>query len=180
MNITNTTEELQVERDVRALTGQPCGSCRLPITGQDAVCSIVMGFKDRPYCLACLANVLQQPLPELREQLIQYIQRRECYLRAWLAAERKETPAPDSARPLSPVEQEPLENSSTWDAGELSCGDLVLSLRRRLQGLPPGALLTLIARDPAAPHDLPAWCKLTGHSLLRAEHPHYLIQRKGD
>jgi tRNA 2-thiouridine synthesizing protein A len=65
-----------------------------------------------------------------------------------------------------------------WDAGDLGCGDLVLQLRLRIEGLPPGAVLRLVARDPGAPADLPAWCRLTGHRLLAAEHPVYLIQRK--
>ena len=45
--------------------------------------------------------------------------------------------------------------------------------------MPPGAVMEVIAHDPAAPEDLPAWCRLTGHRLVRAAHPNYLIQRKG-
>lgn len=65
-----------------------------------------------------------------------------------------------------------------WDAGELACGDLVLQLRLRMEPMPPGQVLRLVARDLAAPADLPAWCRLTGHTLLSAEHPVYLIRRK--
>jgi tRNA 2-thiouridine synthesizing protein A len=65
-----------------------------------------------------------------------------------------------------------------WDAGDMGCGDLVLELRLRLQALRPGQLFKLSARDPGAPQDLPAWCRLTGHTLRRAEHPTYWIQRK--
>jgi tRNA 2-thiouridine synthesizing protein A len=60
----------------------------------------------------------------------------------------------------------------------LACGELVLTLRVRLRDMPAGAVLRVIASDPAAPEDLPAWCRLTGHRLLAAEHPEYLIQRK--
>ncbi|MYN25384.1 sulfurtransferase TusA family protein [Duganella levis] len=52
-----------------------------------------------------------------------------------------------------------------WDAGDLSCGDLVLELRRRVRAA-PGKVFKLIARDPGAPADLPAWCGMTGHQLL--------------
>ena len=67
---------------------------------------------------------------------------------------------------------------ATWDAGDLGCGDLVLQLRFRMEALSPGAVLRLVALDPGAPVDLPAWCRLTGHALLAADHPVYLIRRK--
>ena len=54
----------------------------------------------------------------------------------------------------------------------------MLQLRLRLADLAPGAVLHLTARDPGAPADLPAWCGLTGHTLRRADHPEYWIQRK--
>lgn len=60
----------------------------------------------------------------------------------------------------------------------MACGDLVLALRGRLNALAGGTVLKVTARDPAAPLDLPAWCRLTGHRLLAAEHPDYFIQRK--
>jgi len=52
-----------------------------------------------------------------------------------------------------------------WDAGDLACGDLVLELRRRVRAA-PGQVFKVIARDPGAPADLPAWCNMTGHQLL--------------
>jgi tRNA 2-thiouridine synthesizing protein A len=67
---------------------------------------------------------------------------------------------------------------ATWDAGELACGDLLLHLRTRVEALAPGQRLRLVARDGGAPADLPAWCRLTGHALLAAEHPVYVIRRK--
>jgi tRNA 2-thiouridine synthesizing protein A len=66
----------------------------------------------------------------------------------------------------------------TWDAGEMGCGDLVLELRARVTALRPGEILELVARDPGAPADLPAWCRMTGHTLLSARPPVYLIRRK--
>jgi tRNA 2-thiouridine synthesizing protein A len=67
---------------------------------------------------------------------------------------------------------------ATWDAGDLGCGDLVLQLRFRMETMHPGQVLRLVALDPGAPADLPAWCRLTGHTLVAAEHPVYLIRRK--
>ena len=67
---------------------------------------------------------------------------------------------------------------AAWDAGDLGCGDLVLQLRFRMEALPPGAVLRLVALDPGARADVPAWCRLTGHGLVAAEHPVYFIRRK--
>ena len=73
---------------------------------------------------------------------------------------------------------EPLAIDAAWDAGDLGCGDLVLQLRFRMEAMDPGQVLRLVAYDPGAPADLPAWCRLTGHALLAADHPVYLIRRK--
>jgi len=67
-----------------------------------------------------------------------------------------------------------------WDAGETGCGTLVLELYMRVNRLKPGDRIEVIARDPGAPVDLPAWCRMTGHTLVSAEHPRYVIQRGED
>jgi tRNA 2-thiouridine synthesizing protein A len=70
--------------------------------------------------------------------------------------------------------------AAEWNAGELGCGELVLELRNRLTVMKPGERLELVALDPGAPADIPAWCRMTGHTLVSAQHPVYLIQRKED
>jgi tRNA 2-thiouridine synthesizing protein A len=77
-------------------------------------------------------------------------------------------------------EPEDMYPDSAWDAGDMGCGELVLELRLRLKPMRPGQLLKLTARDPGAPEDLPAWCRLTGHHLTYVNHPIYLIRRKED
>jgi len=72
----------------------------------------------------------------------------------------------------------PRVADAEWDAGDLGCGELVLELRLRLDAMQPGQLLKLIARDPGAPADIPAWCRMTGHTLIAGEHPQYHIRRK--
>lgn len=67
-----------------------------------------------------------------------------------------------------------------WDAGETGCGDLVFELRRRLEPMSPGETLEVVARDPGAPHDIPAWCRMTGHVLVSSEPPVYVIRRRED
>jgi tRNA 2-thiouridine synthesizing protein A len=65
-----------------------------------------------------------------------------------------------------------------WEAGDIGCGQLVYELHRRMQGMQPGDRLEIIAHDPGAPTDLPAWCRMTGHTLVSASHPVYVIERK--
>ena len=60
----------------------------------------------------------------------------------------------------------------------MGCGQLVFELHRRMNRMSPGDRLEIIARDPGAPTDLPAWCRMTGHTLLSADHPVYVIQCK--
>ncbi|HRO12443.1 sulfurtransferase TusA family protein [Amaricoccus sp.] len=68
------------------------------------------------------------------------------------------------------------------DARGLLCPLPVLRARRRLAGLAPGALLRVLADDPAARVDFPHFCHETGHALLaQAERDgwqEYLIRRR--
>jgi tRNA 2-thiouridine synthesizing protein A len=72
----------------------------------------------------------------------------------------------------------PPRGDVAWDAGDLACGDLILQLRGRMEAMLPGHVLRLVALDSGAPEDLPAWCRLTGHTLVSATPPVYLIRRK--
>ena len=67
------------------------------------------------------------------------------------------------------------EHDATFDGGETGCGELLLDLRNRARALPPGTRLLVIARDPGAPIEMPAWCRMTRHTLVAASHPHYLL-----
>lgn len=58
-----------------------------------------------------------------------------------------------------------MHHDHEWNAGDMSCGDLVLALRQRMRQA-PGQVLKLIALDAGAPADLPAWCRMTGNPLL--------------
>jgi tRNA 2-thiouridine synthesizing protein A len=73
---------------------------------------------------------------------------------------------------------ETVRVDDAWDAGDMGCGELVFRLALRMRELRPGALLKLTATDLGAPHDIPAWCRMTGHALVRAEPPQYLVRRK--
>ena len=72
---------------------------------------------------------------------------------------------------------EEIAIASEWDAGHMGCGEVILLLRRRMQKLNPGDVLKLTAHDLGAPIDMPAWCRMTGRRLLRADHPEYWIEQ---
>ncbi|MFG2557585.1 sulfurtransferase TusA family protein [Streptomyces sp. NPDC048496] len=54
----------------------------------------------------------------------------------------------------------------TVDGTGLLCVTLLLRLRSRIAGAEPGTIVYVIATDPAAPLDLPAWCHMVGHDYL--------------
>ncbi|MBT0956601.1 sulfurtransferase TusA family protein [Alphaproteobacteria bacterium KMM 3653] len=55
------------------------------------------------------------------------------------------------------------------DALGLKCPLPVLRLRKRMAGLPAGALVALRADDPASVIDVPHFCNEAGHVLLEVE-----------
>ena len=70
------------------------------------------------------------------------------------------------------------------DATGLLCPLPVLRARKALAALPPGALLRLLADDPAARIDLPHFCAEAGHALLAEDdlgdgRRAYLLRRGG-
>lgn len=185
-----------LQATVTEVVSRPCATCGAALCGHGAVLAVVLGYKHSPRCARCLARELRETSASLAERALQWIVRRDCFLHVWRRAGMAEGHgpverppchfAPGAAhapaappRPAAAATPSPAA-TATYDAGDLGCGDLVLELRGQLRALPAGATLHVIATDPAAPVDLPAWCGLVGHTLLSAEHPHYLIQRKRD
>jgi len=174
-------------RDLQRLRGCACRDCARVCCGHEIVASLVLGFADAPRCLPCLARGLRREIDELRDDLIAHVRRRECFLRAWRAADDDEgtTASPPAClvgREVSLV-VEPVVPSGpsipqSWDAGDLACGELLMLFYFLLRKRPPRSVIKITARDASAPHDLPAWCRLTGHALIEAAHPEYLIRRK--
>lgn len=67
------------------------------------------------------------------------------------------------------------------DAIGLLCPLPVLRARKALAALPEGAVLRLLASDPAAIVDVPHFCAQSGHALLemieKTDHTAYRIRR---
>ncbi|WP_420587193.1 sulfurtransferase TusA family protein [Ruegeria sp.] len=73
--------------------------------------------------------------------------------------------------------------TETLDALGLLCPLPVLKARKRLKSMPSGAVLRVLADDPAAIIDVPHFCAESGHHLIAQEdadgHQVYLIQKAG-
>ena len=54
------------------------------------------------------------------------------------------------------------------DARGLRCPAPVIRLARAAAGAEPGTELTVLATDPAAAHDVPAWARMRGHAMVAA------------
>lgn len=61
------------------------------------------------------------------------------------------------------------------DARGLLCPIPVIRTQNRIQQLSPGDQLRVIASDPGALHDIPAWCRVHGHEIVDAENRDGLI-----
>lgn len=176
--------------------GSRCRACDRPLCGHDVVLSLVCGYKAAPHCLSCAADDMDLPASDLARRAWLYVRGRECFLSGWRAASLREevavegipacfearsseTGAIHSSRTRNDVadDEEDFVDES-WDAGALACGELLLELRLRLRRGGPGRTFALRALDSSAPEDIPAWCRLTGNTLLRAKHPFYWIRAK--
>jgi TusA-related sulfurtransferase/uncharacterized OsmC-like protein len=69
------------------------------------------------------------------------------------------------------------------DGGDLDCGSgLLLIIREAMAPLPPGGLLEVRSREISVKEDLPAWCRLVGHTLVAMQpgedaYTHYFVRK---
>lgn len=193
----------QLLADLAALQGSRCQRCPAELCGHELTMSLALGFKAAPICLLCFSKQMDRSLSEMREDVFLRVTRRDCFLQGWLQSSRVEGYGQERRPPclwpqasqaaVAVVKDAEFANEETrtdkswtdapradesWDAGDMSCGDLVLELRGRLYALEPGAVLALRATDRAAPEDIPAWCRVTRNPLIQSQHPHYWIRRK--
>jgi tRNA 2-thiouridine synthesizing protein A len=174
--------------------GTVCHSCPRRLCAHDVLASVVLGFQHEPRCSHCLSHVFQRNVPTLRDEITAFAMSKECLTIGWRWAAthdaqcewlRERTRGEDCAvwprTEASASDSLPAPtHDAEWDAGDLACGELVLELRRRLLAMSPGQIIKVTALDPAAPEDMPAWCRLTGNPLVHSKHPQYFIRRKED
>lgn len=65
-----------------------------------------------------------------------------------------------------------------FDGGDETCGRVIVNLHLYIRDQEPGLRVLVISRDPGAPVELPAWCRMTKNELTDMQHPFYLITLK--
>lgn len=75
----------------------------------------------------------------------------------------------------------PIEPDVIYDAGPTGCGELIMNLFLTIRKMESGQIIKVISYDPGAREDLPAWCRLQKHTLLRRDdegkESQYFIQK---
>ncbi len=56
-----------------------------------------------------------------------------------------------------------------FDARGLKCPMPVIKVRKLLQSLKPGEIILVLADDPGAKRDFPAFCAQTGDEIIKSE-----------
>lgn len=85
---------------------------------------------------------------------------------------------PNSLVPLPPTD-------AVIDGGDLDCGSgLLLMIRSAMEPLDAGGVLEVRSREISVREDLPAWCRMVGHSLLAVRASgtagvSFLVRKKG-
>lgn len=68
------------------------------------------------------------------------------------------------------------------DCRDQPCPRPIIELARSIDTIAVGELLAVVARDPAARHDVPAWCRMREHAYVGEETaadgvPRYVVRR---
>jgi tRNA 2-thiouridine synthesizing protein A len=72
------------------------------------------------------------------------------------------------------------DDPAVLDARGERCPLPVIRLARLVRDRPDLTIVTVLATDPAAAHDVPAWCRMRGHRLVEAraegDHTAYVVE----
>lgn len=69
-----------------------------------------------------------------------------------------------------------------YDAGPAGCGELIMNVFLKVKQMKQGETIHVISYDLGAKEDIPAWCRMQGHSLLEVYEEgllltHFIIQK---
>ena len=60
-------------------------------------------------------------------------------------------------------------NTEYLDARRLLCPMPVIRTQDKVKQMKPGDTLEVICTDPGALNDIPTWCRINGHKIIRTE-----------
>ena len=63
----------------------------------------------------------------------------------------------------------------TLDAGNMLCPMPVIKTQNKINELSNGDVLTVTCTDPGALSDIPAWCRINGHSVINTDEKNELV-----
>lgn len=83
---------------------------------------------------------------------------------------------------MSGPDPSPPPETVEIDCRDLPCPRPVIELARALPGVAVGSRIAVLALDPAARHDIPAWCRMrqqeyVGEELADDGVPRYVVRR---
>jgi len=75
----------------------------------------------------------------------------------------------------------PYQVDVLYDAGPTGCGELIMNLFMTMKKMSSKQIIEVVSYDLGAREDIPAWCRLQGHTLLERRDVdktnHYYIQK---
>ena len=63
------------------------------------------------------------------------------------------------------------------DCRGLRCPRPIIEIARHIAEVPLGALVEMLADDPATTPDLAAWCRMRGQELVSSAAPRFVVRR---
>jgi tRNA 2-thiouridine synthesizing protein A len=69
-------------------------------------------------------------------------------------------------------------NGLSLDCRGMKCPRPIIEVARHIREVKVGAVLQLLADDPAAGPDLAAWCRMRGQTLVASDPPRFLVRRE--
>ncbi len=59
-----------------------------------------------------------------------------------------------------------MQPDKILNTGEMMCGELIMLVAQHMKSLTAGQLLEVVTHDLGAAEEIPAWCRMTSHSLI--------------